>query len=355
MPAIGFLIIGAPKAGTTSLFEYLREHPEIHMPGEKEVYYFNMDRNYRRGWDWYQATVTRNAPAGAICGEATTEYISGAPYNDENDDEATPDRNGGPIEELIPRRIRKALPDVKLICVLRDPVKRAYSHYRMMVLSRAERRSFDDVVAHLTSPDMLVESRAFRTRVNGYVVNGEYARLLNGFLRVFPRDQLKVIFSDELAANPLETASEIFDFIGVADDFIPATIGTRFRQAATKERVPGLNLIAWQSMVARSRIARSLWHSLSDRARNSVDRAYNVANYRVEIWNGRRGVPDDDMSPNAQRILMAHYLADSQTLASMLDRDIPWLLSWRAPDEALRNSLGSGPATGTSVAPGQGV
>ena len=114
MADIGFLIIGAPKAGTTSLFEYMRAHPKIHMPAEKEIYFFNMDRNYRRGWDWYLSTISRDAPSGAICGEATTEYMSGVPYED-----PTSGARAGPqtresdrtaLEEVIPRRIQRALP-----------------------------------------------------------------------------------------------------------------------------------------------------------------------------------------------------------------------------------------------------
>jgi hypothetical protein len=331
MPEIGFLIIGAPKAGTTSLFEYMRGHPEIHMPGEKELYFFNMDRNYKRGWDWYEAAVTRNAPPHAVCGEATTEYISGAPYGDptEPDIDAAPESaDGGTLEEAIPRRIRAALPEVKLICVLRDPVKRAYSHYRMLALGRAESRPFEQVVAELTEPATLEHSKRVRSRTNGYIVNGEYARLLGGFLRVFPREQLKILFSDDLSARPKETIAEVFDFVGVAEDFVPDSLGKRFREAAVKERVPGLNLIAWQSSFARSRFARAMWHALPDRPRSSIDHAYNVANYRVEMWNGWRGVADDDLSPAMYERLAAHYLADSELLAQMLDREVPWVSNW---------------------------
>lgn len=346
MPEIGFLIIGAPKAGTTSLFEYMRVHPELHMPGEKELYFFNMDRNYKRGWDWYETTVTRNAPPGSICGEATTEYMSGAPYTDS----AEPTKSAkslpnsadcGSLEEVIPRRIQRALPEAKLICVLRDPVRRAYSHYRMMALSRVESRSFEQAVTELTQPDTLEQTKRVRSRINGYIVNGEYARLLGGFLRVFPREQLKVIFSDDLDSRPAQAVAEVFDFVGVADDFVPSTIGTRFREAAVKERVPGLNLIAWQARFARSRLVRTLWHALPDRSRGSIDHAYNVANYRVEMWNGWRGVSDEDMSAEVHERLAAHYLADSEALAELLGRQVPWISSWahterpaRSPGEA---------------------
>jgi hypothetical protein len=335
MSEISFLIVGAPKAGTTSLFEYLRVHPQLHMPAEKEVHFFDIDRNHRRGWDWYRSTVTHNAPPGAVCGEATAEYMSGAPYLDEAINE--PGDGLATVEETIPRRIERALPDAKLICVLRDPVKRAYSHYRMMTLAHVESRSFDEAVDQLLEPGAQSEARALRTRENGYVVIGEYARVLEGFLRVFPRDQLKVLFSDDLSTRPRETVAEVFEFIGVDADFVPETIDKRFREAAIRERVPGLNLIAWQSAVARSRMARSLWHALPSRPRDSLDRAYNVANYRMEMWNGWRGVADDDISERAQKMLIDHYRSDSEQLGTLIGQDVPWLSSWasRALDDHL--------------------
>jgi hypothetical protein len=329
-PGIGFLVIGAPKAGTTSLFEYIRLHPQIHMPAEKEVYFFNIDRNYRRGLAWYLNTVLRHAPPGSVCGEATTEYMSGAPYTDDESDPALGSIDRAALEEVIPRRIKQALPEVKLICVLRDPVKRAYSHYRMMVLSRVESRSFEETVDQLIDPVALERTRVARTRTNGYIVNGEYARLLAGFLRVFPREQLEVIFSDELAERPAETLANLFEFVGVAHDFVPDNVNTRYRAAAVKPRIPGLNLVAWQANMARVAQARALWHALPTKVRDLIDSAYNVANYRVEMWNAWRGTVSEDIEPAVREQLIAHYRADSEALAEMLGREISWLATWNA-------------------------
>jgi hypothetical protein len=328
MPNIGFLVIGAPKAGTTSLFEYMRLHPQIHMPAEKEVYFFNIDRNYRRGLDWYLETVLRQAPPDAICGEATTEYMSGVPYVEDEGDPVTRSTDTKALEEVIPRRIKEALPDVKLICVLRDPVKRTYSHYRMMALSRVDSRSFEEAVDELIDPASLEHARVSRTRMNGYIVAGEYARLLDGFLRVFPRERLKVIFSDELAQRPAETVSELFEFIGVADDFVPENVHTRYRAAAVKQRIPGLNLVTWQMNLAHVRPARTLWHALPGRLRKAADSAYNVTNYRIEMWNAWRGSAGDDIPPSVREKLIAHFRPDSEALGEMLGRDIPWLAAW---------------------------
>jgi hypothetical protein len=348
MPDIRFLIIGAPKAGTTSLFEYMRVHPQIHMPAEKELYFFNMDRSYRRGWDWYSAVMLRGAPPDAICGEATTEYMSGAPYADIDDrdrSESAEDLGDSrSLEEVIPRRIEQVLPDVKLICVLRDPVARAYSHYRMMALGGVESRPFEEAIDQLLDPVALEHSRVARARDNGYVIIGEYCRLLAGFLRVFPREQLMVIFSDELARSPRQTLPNLFEFIGVSSDFLPDNVDTRYREAATKQRIPGLNLVTWQTNLARARSARTLWHTLPDRMQRTIDHAYNVTNHRIEMWNAWRGVVGDDMPPSVRERLIAHFRPDSEALADLLGRDIPWLAAWEHGPDA--EEVGTGASMG---------
>jgi hypothetical protein len=337
-PEVRFLIIGAPKAGTTSLFEYMRLHPQLHMPPEKEIYFFNIDRNYRRGLDWYRETVSRDAPQGAICGEATTEYMSGVPYVESGEDEQPALANGTALEtleEVIPRRIAKALPDVRLICVLRDPVERACSHHRMMALGGAEPRTFAAALEELIEPAALERARLARTRLNGYVVNGEYARLLGGFLRVFPRDQLEVIFTDDLQQRPADTLAGLFGFLGVATDFVPENVGTRYREAAVKQRIPGINLVTFQGNLARLDLARRLWHVLPARSRNAIDRVYNVVNYRVEMWNALRGEVDENMPAGVRERLVAHFRPDSEALAELLGREVPWLESWPRQVSAL--------------------
>ena len=121
----------------------------------------------------------------------------------------------------------------------------------MTVMERAESRSFDDAITDLIAPDALKEARVAPTRTNAYVVNGEYCRVLAGYLRTFPREQLMVIFSDELAAEPAATLARVFTFIGVAADFVPDNLNTRYRVGATKQRMPGFDLHTWRLSVSR--------------------------------------------------------------------------------------------------------
>jgi len=334
LTGIDFLIIGAQKAGTTSLFEYVRKHPQIHMPAEKEVSFFG--RNYDRGWDWYMATVSRGAPPDAICGEASIGYMSGTPFADItlNEQGHKPDTQmfNEPLENIIPERIRMSLPDVRLICVLRDPVARAYSHHQMAVLDEAESRTFDDAINDLLTTNALTNSRITPTNSNGYIVNGEYHRILAGFLDVFPREQLMVIFSNELSANATSTLARIFDFIGVSSDFVPDNLNARYRAAATKRIIPGFDLYDWQRSAAGFRPLRVLWHGLPKSLRVKVDRGYRVCGYRVRMWNAHRSNATravSDMSAETRAALIRHFLPDSHALARLVDLEIPWLADWQ--------------------------
>jgi len=332
MPSVDFLIIGAQKAGTTSLFEYMRRHPEIHMPPEKEIPFFATDQAYRRGFDWYRERVTRNAPNGAVCGTASVGFMTGTPYRDiplEQSD-AILLRQNGPIEEIVPLRIKAALPNVKLLCVLRDPVERAFSHYRMAVLDGVESQPFDIAIGRLLEPAAVIHSRAVATGHNGYVARGEYSRILAGFLRTFSREQLMVVFSSELSHDADHTLSAVFDFVGVESNFAPDNLNKRYRAAAVHQRIPGLNLNIWQTRLARVRLARSLWHRMPASWRGATSRVAAVSGYRLELWNARRNRESHHMSSSAREQLIAHFRPDSEALSALLGMEVPWLADWQS-------------------------
>jgi hypothetical protein len=331
MSSIDFLVIGAQKSGTTSLFEYMRRHPEIHMPPEKEVSFFS--NWYGRGWEWYVATVLRNAPPAAICGEASIAYMVGTPFADvpRNDGGYRPSSQEAniPLEQIIPRRIYERLPSVRLICVLRDPVARAYSHYQMAVLDRVESRTFDEAIAALSTPEAIGEARLMRTSTNGYIANGEYHRILSGFLEFFSRDQLFVVFSNELSEKPAATLGRIFSFLGASSDVLPDNIETRYRAAATERRLPGLDLYSLQRTAARSQVTRTAWRRLPTNLRADVDRGYKAAGYRMAVWNARRRASQQDVPAAARAALIQHFTPDSRALSDLIGLDVPWLSDWQ--------------------------
>ncbi len=330
LQSINFLIVGAQKAGTTSLFEYMRRHPQIYMPPEKEIAYFEADLAYRRGFNWFQSRVTGAAPPGVCCGTASVGYMTGTPFRDMPLDDWTPEQTSveGQIEDVIPRRIAEVLPDVKLLAVLRDPVQRAISHHRMAVLDGLESQPFDAAVAQLLEPRAMQHARSVATGHNGYIARGEYGRILGGFMRFFSRDQLNVIFSTDLAERTTRVLPEVFDFIDVSSTFIPPNLDKRYRVGATQPRIRGLNVKMWQERLARMHLAQRSWHRVPPRSRGNISRAVGLASYRVELWNARRDTEQNRIEPPIADVLIEHFRPDSEALADLLDVEVPWLKAW---------------------------
>jgi len=197
-PLPAFLILGAQKAGTTALYAYLRWHPRITGPAWKEVSYF--DRHYRRGTRWYRGHFPLRA-ADRLVGEASPGYL---------------------FHPLAPERVRATVPDAKLIAVLRDPVDRALSHYQHEVALGREPLSFEEAVD--AEPERTRGEEERLVREPGYfshawwdytyLARGRYAEQLERWFAVFPREQLLVLPSEELAGEPDETYAKILEFLG---------------------------------------------------------------------------------------------------------------------------------------------
>jgi hypothetical protein len=193
-----FLILGAQKAGTTALYAYLRWHPQITGPSFKEVSFF--DRHYARGERWYRAHLP--VRSNGIVGEASPSYL---------------------FHPLAPERVAQMLPRPRLIALLRNPVDRAFSHYQHEVALGREELSFEDALAcedermrgeldrMLRDPGYFSDPWWNYT----YAARGRYAEQLERWLAAFPREQLLVLFTEELAADTAGTYARVLDFLGV--------------------------------------------------------------------------------------------------------------------------------------------
>ncbi len=186
-----FLVIGASKCGTTSLYEVLNRHPEVVMARKKELHFFTKERLYRRGVRWYaEQFPERPGPVRAV-GEVTPGYVCYAQASE---------------------RIRKDLPDARLILLVRDPVRRAWSHYWQARRALVEPLAFDE-----TLDEDLTD--VYEPGRRGYFSRGAYARHLEPYLERFPREQLLILPFDDLLREPEAFYRRVFDFIGVDPGF----------------------------------------------------------------------------------------------------------------------------------------
>jgi hypothetical protein len=183
-----FLILGEMRCGTTTLWEMLDRHPQVWFPHEKELHYF--DRRMEMGEEWYANWFMRSDHL--VAGEATPDYL----FCD------------GACEA-----IREAIPAAKLIAILRNPAKRAWSHYWHNVRRGRENLSFDKAIEfeaeRIGAPDPVVRAHY------AYVRRGHYVRRLRYFEEVFGRDSLCVVFLENLVADPGSTMLKVFSHLGL--------------------------------------------------------------------------------------------------------------------------------------------
>jgi hypothetical protein len=208
-PLPSFLIVGAAKAGTTSLHEYLCEHPRVAPPRAKEIHYF--DFSYRRGSGWYRAHFPRLAD-GEISGEATPYYL---------------------FHPAVPERVARDLPGVKLIVLLRDPIDRAFSHHNHEVSSGYEDLPFEQALAaepeRLRGEEEKLLSGNYRSYAHqhySYLARSRYAEQLERWLRHFDREDLLLLAAEDLFARPAETVEAAQRFLGLEPD-TPADLSPR--------------------------------------------------------------------------------------------------------------------------------
>src|SRR3972149_8124524 len=195
-----FFIIGAAKAGTTTLYAELNSRPEIYMPSNKEPMFFSSDEKYSMGLDWYSENFFKNSEAKPIRGEATPHYLYWA-------------------EKVAPRLRENFRPEeLRFIAVLRDPVARAYSWYWNMVREGNGTLDFKQAIAE--EPKRLQEHNdSLRRRgsmIYGYLKGGMYADQLKHFLDCFPRKNFLVLLQDHLKDNYTQVFDGIFSFLKVS-------------------------------------------------------------------------------------------------------------------------------------------
>jgi len=197
-----FIIAGAQKCGTTSLHRYLGAHPALYLPRRpQELHFFDFDENFSKGIDWFAEHFTLAGPAQTV-GQTSRLYL---------------------YDERVPSRLANALPQARLIFLLRDPVARAYSHYWHQVKKGAERLPFMDALA---MEKERLQGGYDPRRQYSYVDRGRYSQQLARFARLFPRSQMLLLSTEALGARPLQTLARCFDFLGV--DPLPADLVARF-------------------------------------------------------------------------------------------------------------------------------
>lgn len=186
-----FILAGAPRCGTTAVYDVLTTHPDVYLPEKKEQWFFYADDVWAKGAEWYAEQFAAHGGAVAV-GEATPLYYA--------------------CDDAM-KRMAAVVPDALVLLVLREPVARAVSHYWFNVRKSKEELSFEEaVVCDLDGSRPWKLARG----AHNYVTLGKYDVHYERVLRYFPKDRVHVILLDDLVAEPHTVFDSLWRFLDVA-------------------------------------------------------------------------------------------------------------------------------------------
>lgn len=304
-----FIVVGANKGGTTSLYHYLKQHPEIYLSPIKEPHFFSKDIDvslfsksfannklqdiqsyvdsdmhveyhaaFVRDWNQYRK-LFKNVNAQKAIGELSTSYL----YSD-----------------VAASEIKKALGDIKIIIALRNPVQRAYSHYRMNLYT-GNSNIFNFKQA-------LLEDQEHKPKVWGnanlYLELGLYYEQVKRYKELFSPENIKIIFTEDMRKNSAQVIRELYDFLGVDPSFVPDT-SMRYNEIYT----PKYKNLTWllNTTGVRPFLKRISGSGLKKMA---VKYLYRDKNDKGELTNEEK------------IFLINYYKADIQNLSALLNKDL---------------------------------
>jgi hypothetical protein len=261
-----FLIIGAMKGGTTSLYHYLRDHPQVFMPSVKEPMFFA--GNWRRGLEWYESLFDGARDSVAV-GEASANYTK-YPHIPE-----------------VPARIANLLPGVRLLYLVRNPVDRMISEYHHRIA-----KGWDHGEASLE--EALLEDQS-------YCDFSRYAMQIDQYLEHVSREQLLVLRSEDLKNDRARTLSRVYKFLGVDSSWQPSDLWQDFHTSAEQRprrpvdfafrKIPGYRTLASVAPLSLKRVKYRLTTkkappkpTLSDGARRELEHRLREDVQRLYQW-----------------------------------------------------------------------
>lgn len=257
-----FIIIGAMKCGTSSLYHYLQLHPEVGMSTIKEVDFFIEENNFNKGVDWYQSQFQGDFK---IFGEASPNYSKAHYFAG------------------VPRRMYELVPQVKLIYLVRDPIDRIVSHYTHNYSEGREHRSINEA---LQEPED-----------NHYVMCSKYFWQLEQYFEFFSENQMLIIPSFRLRDDRRTTLQQIFDFLEIDRSFYTSEYEQQKHKTNKKRRKGKIS-----RFILESPVIKTLKGYIPDIVKDPIKRATRPEVTKPEISPAVRKEVQAFLRPDIDRL-----------------------------------------------------
>jgi len=314
-PALpNFFIVGAPKAGTTSLYHYLAQHPDVYMSPIKEPNYFseeirlgNIDANWQE-WAQREDESLQQYLRGSMQEKRFGGIVSNWPdyvklFQNVNGEKALGEASVCYLwSKTAAQNIASILPNAKIIMVLRDPVERAFSQYKQSVANGLVKNSFRELV----ETNLNRKSDKFDL-LNPFLEFGLYHEQVKRYMELFPTENLRIYLYEELRHTLSETLADIFRFLEVDPQFAPDTSEQHLRSQAPR--------YIWPSYMLKTfRIGMPLKNVIPGRFRPTV---------RKWVFSHSQSL---DLDPADRVYLNDYYREDTVRLSTLIKRDLHgWL------------------------------
>ena len=287
---INFIGIGAPRSGTTWVYECLKEHPQVCFSSKKELYFFDRKDNYERGLDFYYSFFD-HCSEGLIKGEFTATYLS---------------------SNEAPSRIKSNFPDVKIIVCLRNPIERAYSHY---LYDRASKRVEVDFEEALKKNEK-------------YIKMGLYFNQISHYLKYFKKDQIKIIFYEDIKERPSELIKEVCDFLNIDKTYQSLSSGKVINPSTSNVyKINFLNLNNIKKITNKLKsnlLGRFLINSLK------IFKLNKLTNYLIKKnrkgYLDRRPIDKNPIQEETRKMLQRRFKEDISNLEKLTNKNLNY---WR--------------------------
>lgn len=287
---IDFLIIGAQKSATTSIFRYLREHPRIYLPYKKEIGFFADDHLFKKGLDWYKKELFNSniIDEKTIVGEASPQYM---------------------FSLEAAKRIHEKFPKIKIIVLLRNPINRAFSAYNMLSNHKEINLDFNSEIFRC-----IEENKSKKLFVDFKKVNileaGQYSIILKEYFNLFPSDNIFIEFSENISQNPERVMKRLFNFLNVDSSFSSKIFEQKFHQGGKIKYKFLDNLI--NSISSNNSVLIS-----------ALKKLFPGTGYWLKQWNLTKN--ENKALPEEQKIILKDYFEkDVIALEKMLKTKTPW-------------------------------
>jgi len=267
-----FIGIGVQRSGTTWIYEMLKNHPQVCMSPEKEINFFN--NHYGRGLEWYKKFFNECSREKVI-GEFSPTYLS---------------------HNLTAKRIRKIVPEVKLIVSLRNPADQIFSRYHYMITRKKYNKSFNEA---LKERPFLIE-------------NAFYYKHIKRYLEHFDESQILILIYEDLRKDARSFLRKVYSFLGIDSSYIPPNLNEKVHSI----RVPKSKYIETVMVIIRILLRKMELYSLVEKLKErNIVRKLRELNTRVnktykemDAWNRHR--------------LNQIFAHDKEKLSTLLGRDL---------------------------------